>query len=155
GSTATIRRAVDQVKALFNRAVCQFPPAALDAADSGFAVLDRDRPGRLYAGVSTAGRSAKFTLQAVSGSLLESGSAAFVDHVRRDPYWTLVAYFNSLRELGGALVLMQDDVPDAIRLYARRRGERRNARRSLYVEELTSRRTQKEVRNMLHEMAIP
>ncbi len=50
---------------------------------------------------------------------------------------------------------MQDDVPDAIRLYARRRGEQRNERQTLYVQELTSRRTQKEVRDMLHEMAIP
>ena len=27
-----------------------------------------------------------------------------------DPYWTVVAYFNTLRELGGALVMMYDDV---------------------------------------------
>jgi hypothetical protein len=142
------------VKALFNRTVCQFPPPALDASDSGFAVIDQDSPGRIYAAVSTAGRSAKFTLQAVSGSLLQSGQAGFTDDMRRDPYWTLVTYFNSLRELGGALVLMQDDVPDAIRMYARRRGEQQNERKALYVQELTSRRTQKQVRDMLHEMEI-
>jgi hypothetical protein len=154
GSTATIRRAADQVKALFNRKVCQFPPPALDSSDSAFAVADNAHRGRLFAGVTTAGRSAKFALQAVSGSLLESGAAAFNDDAKRDPYWTLVTYFNSLRELGGALVLMQDDVPDAIRLYARRRGEQKSERKALYVQELTSRRTQKEVRNMLHDMAI-
>jgi ATP-dependent helicase YprA (DUF1998 family) len=47
---------------------------------------------------------------------------------------------------------MQDDVPDAIRLYARRRTEQQ--RKTLDVQELTSRRTQKEVRNMLHDMAV-
>lgn len=155
GSTATIRRASEQVHALFHRKVCQFPPPGLDADDSGFAVTDRSLPGRLYAGVTTAGRSAKFTLQAVSGSLLQSGQAGFPNDQKRDPYWTLVAYFNSLRELGGAVVLMQDDVPDAIRLYAQRRGETGNERSIPDVRELTSRRTQKEVRAMLDDMAIP
>lgn len=50
GSTATIRRASDQVKQLFDREVLQFPPPVLDAEDSCFAVVDRDAPGRLYAG---------------------------------------------------------------------------------------------------------
>src|SRR5262249_18574810 len=70
GSTATIRRAADQVTALFCRNVCQFPPPAIDAARSGFATpaSATDMPGRVYAAVTTAGRSAKFTLQAVSGS---------------------------------------------------------------------------------------
>lgn len=152
GSTATIRRAAEQVSALFNRSTCQFPPAALDAGDSGFAVVDRETPGRLYAGVTTAGRSAKFTLQAVAGTLLQSGLAAFPKQSEADPYWTLVAYFNSLRELGGALVLMQDDVADAVAQYADRRNEA--VRPVKAVEELTSRRTQAEVREMLDTLAI-
>lgn len=153
GSTATIRRAEDQVSALFNRSTCQFPPPGLDAADSGFAVVDPDAPGRLYAGITTAGRSAKFALQAAAGSLLQSAAMAFPDFGRADPFWTLVTYFNSLRELGGALVLMQDDVADAIRLYGGRRSE---PERDLQgIEELTSRRSQAEVRDMLQQLAIP
>ena len=152
GSTATIRRADQQVNALFARKVCQFPPPAIDASDSGFAVVDEKKSGRLYAAVTTAGRSAKFTLQAVSGSLLQTGAAAFADDSARDPYWTLVTYFNSLRELGGAFVLMQDDVPDAIKLYAGRRSEKERDASS--VEELTSRRTQEQVREMLQTMDI-
>jgi hypothetical protein len=30
----------------------------------------------------------------------------------RDPYWTLVGYFNSLRVLGGARMQVQDDVAE-------------------------------------------
>lgn len=151
GSTATIRRARDQVLALFDRETCQFPPPGMDAADSGFAVVDSASPGREYVGVTTAGRSAKFTLQAVSAALLQSAAALSADD--RDAYWTLVAYFNSLRELGGALVLMQDDVNDTLRLLADRRGEQQRIPRA--VEELTSRRTQQEIRTMLHQLTIP
>jgi len=153
GSTATIRRASEQVKALFNRTTCQFPPACIDAGDSGFAVVDRDAAGRLYAGVTTAGRSAKFALQAVAASLLQSALGGLSVDSERDPYWTLVSYFNSLRELGGALVLMQDDVNDSLVLLADRRRE--DIRRPALVEELTSRRTQAEVRDMLDRLAVP
>ena len=154
GSTATIRRANDQVLALFDRGTCQFPPPGLDATDSGFAVIDR-RPeafGRLYAGVTTAGRSAKFTLQAALASLLQTALAGLAEG-DRDSYWTLVAYFNSLRELGGALVLTQDDVHSSLRQIARRRGEQ--DRIPAMVEELTSRRSQQEIRDMLNRLEIP
>lgn len=153
GSTATIRRASDQVSALFDRETCQFPPPGLDAADSGFAVVDT-RPeafGRLYAGVTTAGRSAKFTLQAVMASLLQTAFAGQPE-AARDGYWTLVAYFNSLRELGGALVLTQDDVHSSLKQIAARRGEVRRV--PAWIEELTSRRSQQEIRDMLSRLEI-
>lgn len=152
GSTATIRRASEQVRDLFDRRVCQFPPPAIDHDDSGFAVHDPKATGRRYVGISTAGRSAKFTLQSVSASLLQSAARAFDGETAQDPYWTLVGYFNSLRELGGALVLMQDDVTDAISLYATARGEEERPMKN--VEELTSRRTQEEVLRMLSDLAI-
>ncbi|MDW9652911.1 DNA/RNA helicase [Sinorhizobium meliloti] len=152
GSTATIRRAADQIRAVFDRRARLFPPPGLSAEDSGFAVLDTRKEGRLFAGISTAGRSAKFTLQAVAASILQSGAVAFKDDKDADPYKTLVSYFNSLRELGGALVLMQDDVADSIGVYARLRGE--PPRRVDVVEELTSRRSQTEVREMLDKLAF-
>jgi hypothetical protein len=126
GSTATIGRAASQVHALFDRDVLQFPPPGFDAGDSFFAVRDDEGPDRLYLGVATAGRSPKFALQAVIAALLqtvhglrESGKASD-DAI--DPYWTCVAYFNSLRELGGAHVLMLDDVPRQMQFLARRIG---------------------------------
>jgi hypothetical protein len=152
GSTATIRRASEQIRDLFDRTACQFPPPAIDQEDSGFAAHNPEAMGRRYVGISTAGRSAKFTLQAVSASLLQSAAEAFSETSAQDPYWTLVGYFNSLRELGGALVLMQDDVTDSIRVYAEARGE--TARPMKNVEELTSRRTQEEVLRMLDTLAI-
>ena len=149
GSTATIRKAPEQVLALFNRKAYQFPPPAIDHDNFGFAVPDQRNGalGRRYIGITTAGRSATFSLQAVSGSLLQSADGAFDENETKDSYWTLVSYFNSLRELGGALVLMQDVVKGSIKLYAEKRGEAvRNTRN---VEELTSRRTQEEITRML------
>ena len=88
----------------------------------------------------------------MAGSLLQTARGAFDDEVRRDAYWTLVGYFNSLRELGGALVLMQDDVTGSIELNANARSE---VKRPLSnVEELTSRRTQEEIRRMLDLLEI-
>lgn len=121
GSTATIRRAEDQIKHLFDRASFQFPPPGIDNTNSGFAIEDREVPGRRYVGISTVGRSAKFTQQAVAASLLQAATDQSLAADKRDGYWTLVNYFNSLRELGGALVLMRDDVIRSIRDYAARR----------------------------------
>lgn len=144
GSTATIRRAQEQVKALFDRDSCQFPPPGLTYNNSGFAVVDEEKPGRLYVGITTAGRSSKFTSQAVAASLLQSGaSRADVTNEVRDGYSTLLYYFNSLRELGGAIVQVLDDVPDSIALFSTRRGESPRALNP--PEELTSRVSQREI----------
>jgi len=119
GSTATIRRAEEQIRALFDRGTYQFPAPGLDAGNSGFAVTDIGSPGRLYVGLTTAGRSATYMIQALVASLLQSATVPGASPQERDNYWTLVAYFNSLRELGRALVLMQDDVPVSVRQFAR------------------------------------
>ncbi len=147
GSTATIRRAEEQIRALFDRATYQFPSPGLDAGNSGFAVTDLERPGRLYVGLTTAGRSATYVLQALVASLLQAASEPGASEEERDYYWTLVTYFNSLRELGRALVLMQDDVPVSIAQFASRRGEVR--RRLEAPAELTSRVRSYEIRDML------
>ncbi len=153
GSTATIKMAQDQVLALFDRKVFQFPPPGIDSSNSCFAVRDTSKPGRLYLGVTTAGRSAKFTLQAVSASLLQSSTSAAVPNELRDAYWTLVAYFNSLRELGGAHVMMLDDVPKSLLEYAARRSE--PPRQISSPEELTSRLRQDEIPEVLKNLAVP
>lgn len=125
GSTATIGQAERQVLALFNRTVLQFPPSGFNAGDSFFAVTDDSGPDRIYCGVSSAGRSPKFTLQALAAALLQAADVQRhhgATPLALDPYWTCVLYFNSLRELGGAYVLMQDDVPRQMTFVAGRLG---------------------------------
>ncbi|MDB4780312.1 helicase C-terminal domain-containing protein [bacterium] len=164
GSTATIKRARTQVRALFDRRTRQFPPAILQDDDSFFIrpATDEEQPGRIYAAVTTAGRSPKFALQAVYGSLLQSGEAIPEDDPKvRDPYWTLLGYFNALRELGASLVMLSDDVPASMLSYAVARDEEvpsqtyglsDTRRRVGEIEELTSRKGQLELRETLDDL---
>lgn len=114
GSTATIRRAEQQIRAVFLREVSQFPPSGLGHNDSFFYRENRNVPGRKYVGVHAQGRSPKFTLVRLMG-VLGQGAVSIENNDARDHYWTITTYFNSLRELGGAWVLGLDDVPKYIR----------------------------------------
>lgn len=140
-STATIRRARDQVGRIFARDVRQFPPPGLSAEDNFFSFEKPagEVPGRLYAGVCARERSMKTTVVRVYGSLLYTllklKQSGRYKPEELDPYWTLVGYFNSLRELGGAVRLVEDDIPDRISLLAG--GEEKG--RKLSKVELTSR----------------
>ena len=57
----------------------------------------------------------------------------------KDPYWSLIAYFNSLRELGGAIVRVHDDVAEYLKTCANLDGTAPAFRSLDAVEELTSR----------------
>ncbi len=153
GSTATIRRADEQVGALFRRKAFQFPPPAIDGENSGFAKTDERSPGRRYVGLTTAGRTDKYMMQAVCASLLQGVLDPRMSEEERDPYGTLVAYFNSLRILGGALVAMQDDVTKSIGAFSRRRAER--PRVLAAPEEMTSRKASSEIPKVLRRLAVP
>jgi hypothetical protein len=155
GSTATIGRAEQQVRALFDRTVLQFPPPAIDAEDSFFAVRDDSGPDRLYLGVTSAGRSPKFALQAVMAALLQAAQKLVEftpDVMTADPYWTVVTYFNSLRELGGAWVLAQDDVPRQMTFLGRRLGEMKARPLPRQPAELSSRVASRDIPEMLRRL---
>ncbi|MGZ3099380.1 helicase-related protein [Streptomyces sp. H72] len=138
-STATIRRAAEQGRNLFDREVRQFPPAGLDARDSWFAVeTDRDRKAnRRYVGLLAPGTSQSTLLIRTYAALLHQAMCAETTDQVRDAYWTLVGYFNSLRLLSAAELQVNDDVEDYLRLLADRDGTK--VRSSNRYSELTSR----------------
>ena len=117
-STATISRAEEQVASLYNRKSTLFPPQGLRSGDTFFAIERTDIPGRLYVGVLANALPSHITSQVWTlSSLLQS--PAFLkppfsrtDEVSRDPYWTVMVYFNSLRELGRAATLIRADIPE-------------------------------------------
>lgn len=117
-STATTRGATRQVMRLFGRERLQvFPPPGVAMGDSFFGQYARDEqgrllPGRLHVGVMACNYpSQQIANTRVFGTLLLS-AAADVEDSRRDPWWTVLAYFKSIRELSGAAVLCQFDVPE-------------------------------------------
>lgn len=149
GSTATIRRAAEQARRLYARTVQQFPPSGLDYNDSFFYGEDRSNPGRTYVGVHAQGRSPKYTLARLMG-ILAQGALSITDEEARDQFYTLVAYFNSLRELGGAIVLAHDDV----RRYIEAMPDAGKIRRRLdVIQELTSYLPSQEIPAVLALMA--
>ena len=146
-STATISRANEQVKNLYARKnVSLFPPSGLTAGDSFFSREARDEndeltPGRRYIGVLAPGHGSLQTTEArVFAALLQFSGAISKDSSKKDPWWTLLCYFNSIRELGSAATLFVSDARDYLRVLIDRHGIPYEHIRKLFnVTELTSR----------------
>lgn len=122
-STATVKRADDQVRSLFIRRLLQFPPPGLAADDRFFLrfrethPLDDRRPGRLYAGICAPGRGPHTPTIRIWSRLLQTAwIIAQRSGNRVDPFWTLVGYFNAVRELAGARNLYRQDIPERVRI---------------------------------------
>jgi hypothetical protein len=151
-STATIRQASDQVRALFLRKVEVFPPHGLDVEDNFFA-LQRpvsESPGRRYIGISAQGRRLKAVLIRVYVAHLAAAQVLFEKYgAAADPYMTLVGYFNSMRELAGMHRLVDDDVSSRLRSTDQRGLARRQPRT---VRELTSRVNSTDIPRVLDQL---
>ena len=130
-STATVRRAETQIRALFNRRMTDiFPPPGPDRRNSFFAriVPATESNARLYVGVAAQGRSPKVAMLRIYLALLGAGQKWY-SQLRQagaqpnpvDPYMTLVGYFNSLRELGGARRVIEDEVRNRLTKYSARK----------------------------------
>ena len=115
-STATISRAASQVKGLYGRSAFLFPPQALKAGDSFFAEEREDERGRFYVGVfATALHSHVAAQVKVMGALLQAPKFLDArDSSAIDSYWTMMGYFNSLRELGYAATLVRAEIREFI-----------------------------------------
>ena len=124
-STATIRRAKEQCSVLYNREVVQFPAPGLDAEDSFFAkedVIDHasEKFGRKYVGIMPSGRTKAMTEIRSMAALLQKVYTMNLPDAVKDKLWTLTVYFNSLKDLGKASTLIDDNVKDFIHRTANR-----------------------------------
>jgi Helicase conserved C-terminal domain len=144
-STATTKRAKDQVRRLFARKLDIFPPQVLDISDTFFSrqvPISEDSPGRRYLGVCAHGVRLKAAEIRLAEILLIAGQTLFDKYgAPADPYMTVVGYFNATRELAGMRRLLDDDVTTRVRLNGHRRGlsDRLTSTGMLTVTELTSR----------------
>ena len=155
-STATIRRAESQNLGLFCRCSRQFPPPGISARDSYFAVeVGAERKAsRMYMGLMAPGTSHSTLMIRTYACLLQFVSESAAPPAVKDPYWTLVGYFNSLRVLGGARMQVQDDVADYISVLAGRSSKPARGLENERLIELTSREPSDAIPAHLNAMAV-
>ena len=157
-STATAREAGPQVRSLFNRGLSVFPVSGTTIDDSFFArsrrLATRDdlTPGRLYVGICTPGRGAQTPIVRIWSRLLQTAydrQKAGADNAELDGLWTLIGYFNAIRELAGARTLCEQDIPQRLSFLA--------DPRQIEVEELSSRTSSNDLPGKLDalERALP
>ncbi|MFI3164102.1 MAG: helicase-related protein [Bacillota bacterium] len=154
-STATIRMAKEQCRALYNRDVRQFPAQGIKSTDSFFAKeLDViDDFGRLYVGLIPSGQT-KVTFEArIIGIVLQKIDEMDLSDEVKDQFWTLTMYFNSIRELGKASSIIDDDVKDRMRRIVNRSIlKKKRARFIGTAKELTGRVTNTQLNKTLEEL---
>jgi hypothetical protein len=145
-STATTKRAREQVRGVFGRDLAVFPPPVLDIADTFFSLrvpITPDTPGRRYLGICAHGVRLKSAEIRLAEILLIAGQSLFDTHgAAADPYLTVVGYFNATRELAGMRRYLDDDVTTRVRRNGHPRGladRIATATGMLAIEELTSR----------------
>lgn len=154
-STATVRRAQDQIQALFARSITQiFPPPGPDRRDSFFARTRpaAEVPARLYLGIAAQGRNPKVVMRRTMLALMGAAERCYRDAGGQrneanpaDPYMTVLGYFNALRELGSARRILEEEVQNTLKGYGTRKrigespGQFQDRKTFSEVVELTSR----------------
>ena len=159
-STATIKNADEQTKCLYGRkTTAQFPPNGFEIGDSFYIreVPVNQDPFRKYVGVCAPGQSVKTALLRVYAIILQTAynlslKEEFKDFI--DPYYSLVGYYNSIRELGGAVRLLQDDIPDRIQRIKKKYGMSKQRFLNHKVE-ITSRMSSYDIPKKLNQLEIP
>lgn len=122
-SSATINKGEEQVQCLFNRKTTLFPPKGRDWKDRGFIIEKEDEKpssrgdekGRLYFGICPIGVTGLSTQRELFATVLLHGSSCVEsDGTPSDRFWTVVGYYNAVRELAGARTLLSFEVQQAI-----------------------------------------
>ncbi|WP_248616822.1 helicase-related protein [Paraoerskovia marina] len=164
-ATATIRSYKEQIRNLYGRSdVALFPPHGLEEGRSFFAEPDRapdgsKKPGRKYLGVMSASLGSTQTVQVRVAAAIALGREQIPEESEdggpspRDGYWTNLNFFNSLRELGNTLSLLESDIPD--RLHGLRKHIDGDFHFLRNYMELTSRRRSDEIPKAIEKLQVP
>ncbi|MDW7726815.1 MAG: DISARM system helicase DrmA [Candidatus Methanoperedens sp.] len=154
-SSATVNKAENQVESLFKRPLFQFPAYGLTFKDSFFVRMpdwstgwDESRPGRIYMGIYAPGRGPLTPIIRLWSRILNTGEE---NRSEKDiiNFWTLVGYFNSLRELGGNRALYREDIIERLSNISKISPRNLDAER---VVELSSRIDSTDIPQILEEL---
>ena len=163
-SSATISRAYEQVKSLYGinekEKLHIFPSQGLEFGNTWFSkersIYEKDEqgnrkfPGRRYVGILPSGYPSAQTSIVRTYSTVLQRTKELDKAVGIDYYWTLLGYFNSIRELGGASSLVYGDIGERLGQIQHR--DLINKIEKRYInkkEELTSRRSSEEIPEIL------
>ena len=157
-STATIRTYKDQIRQLFARQnVSVFPPPEFSISNSFFTRLkikDGEQVfNKTFIGIFGRGyRSAQTAQSIVMGSLLQVPLSLPPD--QRNPYWSMMGYFSTIRELGTTLTLMQSAIRQRINQLQLWKGSSAEYKRRYInkVKELTSRTNPDDLTKIMDEL---
>ncbi len=166
-STATVKNASEQIRCLYNRKTFQFPPSGIDFNDSFFAVraTSDERPARTYIGLCETGGTLADLMIRVYANLIFV-RALFVKQGKEDgiidQFSTIVGYFNAIRDLGAADNIINDRIFSYIRTLLSLKFKAESTKAGLLLsdvkigshDELTSRKTSKEIRETLDRLAL-
>jgi hypothetical protein len=155
-STATTKRAREQVLGVFGRDLAVFPPQVIDVSDTFFSrqvPITPQTPGRRYLGLCAHGVRIKSAEIRLAEILLLAGQTLFDTYGEAaDPYMTMVGYFNATRELAGMRRYLDDDVTTRVRRHGKAKGlsDRIVTRAGmLTIQELTSRISSGDITDVL------
>lgn len=158
-STATIRNAEKQIKSLYGTGYEQFPPQGLSIKDSYFAEIStrEEKAERDYVGVFSPGSSRALTFTRTAAALLFASryllDAGYSEEII-DSFWTQTGYFNTLKELGSALIRIVDSVQDRFKYlkeskFAKKYPTKTPLRRYDRAYEMTSRNSSADLGNAI------
>lgn len=143
-ATATTKAYETQIKALFGRRNSSlFPPSGLDINDNFYSTVLVDEnnvpmPGRKYVGIYTTTQGLLQTQVQTFSSLLIAANE--LPEEERDPYWTILSFYNRINDIGKALTLTQQDIPNTMEhIYKKKDTVDKRNFVNLNVKELTSR----------------
>ncbi len=167
-SSATISRAYEQVKSLYaiseREQLNIFPAQGLSFGDTWFSEekpITKEYPGRIYSGILAPGYPSMQTaiVRAYASLLQKIGEIASNIPEAKDEtinyYWTLMGYFNSIRELGGASSLVYSDIRERLGQIQSRELVSSDQRRYIRKhEELTSRISSSQIPEILKKLEV-
>lgn len=140
-STATIRRADQQVSRLYGRDVAVFPPPGLNCDDSYYArtiPLDQ-RPGRIYVGYLAPMLNRQQCLAPLAAALLLAPRVLFKNDQHKlellDAWWTQMVYHFSLKGVGNSHTAFASEVRDFMQLLTYKADTRSQQKQKMQEQE--------------------
>jgi len=159
-ATATTRNTGVQISQLYGgREVNIFPPSGLDYRDSFFARESSNKGRRKYIGFLPTGKTGIDTQLQMLAHLLAARTEAYIyspDNI--DDYWTILSYYNSLKDVGKTYNKIGDEISKfASQVQIRLLGENAKYTFNYYnilnrTKELTSRIESYKVRSILDQI---